>query len=325
LTHSLDRFSSSLDLLVTVVYACGMKRFHSATNLGMAFALLTFLPLADPLRAKCPVYSVEVRGKIERSFKPGDKVLVTLIFSDNQFEPSGEETAIDIHNATFSGRVAFSTYSYSSLLGGDKCHRRPKNALIRLIDADGQEEDRTSLKIGTDFNYDEKQGEYTLRFDVELNGWCQPQCDGASPSSATNWRKVDAGPFSILAPSGWELHQLPGTDSYVGEFVGDGVAMRFDFGRYSNPLKEEKKPAYVVIQKPIGGRPAKVVNPRTPGHGITGVYFRNVGDSNSLCLWGRDLTPAQQELVLKIFETLRFGGPLPPYVLPPPPPTKNVQ
>src|SRR6266852_2829191 len=135
----------------------------------------------------------------------------------------------------------------------------------------------------------------------------------------TDWHKVDAGPFSLFAPLGWEFHQLAGFDSYVGEFVGDGVALRFDFGGYSSPLKEEKKPAYAVIHKSIGGRRAKVVSPGTPGHGITGVYFRNVGDSNALCLWGKDLTSAQQELVLKIFDTLRFGGSMPRYLIPPPP------
>ncbi|SRR5712692_1354834 len=155
---------------------------------------------------------------------------------------------------------------------------------------------------------------------IQVNNAQQP---GAKESG---WHKVDAGPFSILAPSGWEFHQLEGIDSYVGEFVGDGVVLKFDFGGYSNPLKEEKKPAYVVIHKSIGGRRAKIVSPRTPGHGITGVYFRNVGYSNSaLTLFGHDLTSTQQELVLKIFETLQFGGPPPRYVLPPPPPTKNVQ
>lgn len=140
----------------------------------------------------------------------------------------------------------------------------------------------------------------------------------------SGWHKVDAGPFSILAPSGWEFHQLQGVDSYVGEFVGDGVVLRFDFGGYSNPLKEEKQPAYVVIHKSIGGRRAKIVSPRTPGHGTTGVYFRNVGDSNALTLFGHDLTSTQQQLVLRIFDSLRFGGPVPRYVLPPPP-AKNVQ
>jgi hypothetical protein len=161
-----------------------MKRLHSITDLGMAFALLTFLSLANPLRAKCPTYSVEVRGKIECSFKPDDKVLVTLIFSDNQLEATGEEAAIDIRNATFSGRVAFNTYS--SFLGGDKCHRRPKKVLIGLIHTDGTEEDRASLKIAADFNYDEKQGEYTLRSDVILHGWCQSKCGGVAAAPCKN-------------------------------------------------------------------------------------------------------------------------------------------
>ena len=140
----------------------------------------------------------------------------------------------------------------------------------------------------------------------------------------SSWHKVDAGPFSILAPLGWEFHQLTGVDSYVGEFVGDGVVLRFDFGGHSNPLKEEKKPTYVVIHKSIDGHAAKIVSPRVSSHGITGVYFRNAGNASALTLYGKDLTPTQQELALQMFETLRFGGPVPPYVLPPPP-TKNVQ
>jgi hypothetical protein len=157
--------------------------------------------------------------------------------------------------------------------------------------------------------------------------------DGASPKSTlqitnnalqsgaeeSGWHRLDAGPFSILAPSGWGFRQSQGVDSYVGEFAGDGVVLHFDFGRYSNPLEEEKKPTYVVVHKSIGGRPAKIASPRTPGYGITGVYFRNVGDSHALTLFGHDLTPAQQDLVLKIFDTLRFGGPVRRYVPPPPP------
>ncbi len=178
-----------------------------------------------------------------------------------------------------------------------------------------------------------------FQFDVPPveHGAAQPVCYAAfdwddipeksrwAPSQHSSWHKVDAGPFSILAPSGWEFHQLEGVDSYVGEFVGDGVVLTFDFGGYSNPLKEEKKPTYVVIHKSIDGHAAKIVSPRVPGHGITGVYFRNAGNASALTLFGKDLTPTQQELALKIFETLRFGGPPPRYVVPPPPPTKNVQ
>jgi len=106
--------------------------------------------LVSPLWSKCPVHFVKIRGRIECSLKPDDKVLATLIFSDRQREASGVEAAIDIHDATFSGRVAFDTYSSSSFLTGDRCHRRPRSVLIRLIEADGMEKDRTSLKIASD-------------------------------------------------------------------------------------------------------------------------------------------------------------------------------
>jgi hypothetical protein len=63
---------------------------------------------------------------------------------------------------------------------------------------------------------------------------------------------------------GMGVSPVRGVDSFVGEFIGDGITLKFDFGDYSNPLKEEKKPAYVVVHKSIGGFRAKVVSPRTP-------------------------------------------------------------
>jgi hypothetical protein len=292
---------------------------NSALNLGARLLSIFLISLANPLWAKCPTYSVQVQGKIDCFFEPDDNVLATLIFFDHQPDAS-RETSIDVQGAMFSGRMAFDTYSSSGLLGGDECHRRPKSLLVRLIKADGVEKDRTSLKIPTDFFYDHERGEYTAKSDVTLHG----QCQAPSLSSRNSWRKLDAGPFSISAPPGWEFHQLAGVDSYVGEFLGDGVALRFDFGGYSSDLKEAKKPAYVIAHESIGGFPAKTVSPRTPGHGLTAVYFHNVGDSNGLCLWGKDLTSPQQELVLKIFETIRFGGAMPRYVIPPPPTSKNA-
>lgn len=144
-------------------------------------------------------------------------------------------------------------------------------------------------------------------------------CDGTS-AAPTCWHKLDAGPFSILAPSGWEFHQLMGIDSYVGEFMGDGVALTFDFGRYSTELREAKTPAYVITKEPIGGLSAKLVSPRSPGKGVTGVYFGKIPGHDELCIWGTGLTAVQQKLVLKMFETIRFGGPMPPGIIPPPPP-----
>jgi hypothetical protein len=149
---------------------------------------------------------------------------------------------------------------------------------------------------------------------------------GSAVAAPSDWHKVDAGPFSIFAPPGWEFHQLPGVDTYVGEFVGDGFALTFDFGSYARGcFKEYKKLMYATAKESIGGLSARIVSPRTPGHGITGVYFHKVSNRGAFCLWGKDLTGAQQELALKIFKTTRFGGPMPKYLLPPPPPLPRTR
>lgn len=143
---------------------------------------------------------------------------------------------------------------------------------------------------------------------------------GESLTIATpaDWQKIDAVAFSVFAPLGWKFKQLQGVDSYVGEFISDDVVLKFDFGQHSNPLKGAKEPRYVVVNKTIAGSRAKIVTPKTPGRGITGIYFQKTFDSNKLTLYGQDLTARQQDLVLEIFETIRFGSTVPPVVAPPP-------
>jgi hypothetical protein len=153
---------------------------------------------------------------------------------------------------------------------------------------------------------------------VGVGTWAQIAQTNAG--DVKDWYKLDAGPFSILAPSGWEFHQLTGVDSYVGEFVGKGMKLTFDFGRYSTELRHAKKPAYIITKKSLDGRTAKVVSPRTPGNGTVGVFVR-LDRHHALCLWGQNLSIEKQRLAFKMFETLRFGGPMPPYIISPPPPS----
>jgi hypothetical protein len=120
------------------------------------------------------------------------------------------------------------------------------------------------------------------------------------------WTKLEAGAFSLDAPSGWEFHKKQGVDSYVGEFSGDGIVLKFDYGRYSNDLSDAVASKYIITQEQVGGHKSKIVYPRTSGHGLTAIYFAKVAGSDKLCLWGQDLTESQQELALKIFRTIRF-------------------
>jgi hypothetical protein len=86
-THSLDTVATNWTPESPFDYPRGMKQLRRAE---FAFVSAILLSLASPLLAKCPTYDVEVRGRIECSFKPDDKVLATLIFHDRQAEASGE-------------------------------------------------------------------------------------------------------------------------------------------------------------------------------------------------------------------------------------------
>jgi len=143
----------------------------------MRLLSMLLLTLANPLWAKCPNNFVKVHGKVQCTFKLDYKVLVTLIYSKHQREASGEETALDIHDGLFKGEVAFSTFiSYNPLTGGHNCGRQPNSVLVRLIAADGTEWDRKELKIADAFGYDEARGQYAIRSDLILHGWCEPKC-----------------------------------------------------------------------------------------------------------------------------------------------------
>lgn len=131
----------------------------------------------------------------------------------------------------------------------------------------------------------------------------------SAPNVPADWRRLDAGSFSIYAPPNWEFHKLQGIDSDIGELVGDRIRLVSDFGSWSNPLDEARSPDYVIVHQSIGGYHAKIVSPRVSGKGITGIYFRRTSDRNKLCLYGQDLTAPQQELTLRIFRTIRFGSP----------------
>jgi hypothetical protein len=162
---------------------------------------------------------------------------------------------------------------------------------------------------------------------VSKSGAAEVTNNRRSLNVPASWHKLDAGPFSILAPSDWEFHRLPGVDSYVGEFVGDGIVLTFDFGHYSSGyIKKLKRPAYVLEKKSIGRHTAKIASPQTPGQGITSIYFSKACDHNALYLWGKDLNGTHQQLALQIFETIQFGGPLPQsFIPPPPPPAKQIR
>jgi hypothetical protein len=127
-----------------------------------------------------------------------------------------------------------------------------------------------------------------------------------SNGAPTSWQFVDANSFTLSLPSNWKFNKLQGKDSYVGELVGDGAKLSFDFGWYSNSLAEDNDPDHVVTYETIGGYRAKIVVSKVTVNGTTGVYFDNLGNQNRFNLYGSGFSASQQETALKIFRTIKF-------------------
>src|SRR5215470_4957309 len=103
-----------------------------------------------------------------------------------------------------------------------------------------------------------------MRFVLSLRTFCFCAisvlvCSSNQLPDSAAWHKIDAGAFSLLAPAGWEFHQLQGVDSYIGEFTGDGVVLKFDYGLWSNPLDEAHEPKYAITKESISGHTARIV------------------------------------------------------------------
>ena len=115
--------------------------------------------------------------------------------------------------------------------------------------------------------------------------------------------------FSLRVPSGWELRERQGIDSYVGEVVGDGIRLTYDYGIHSWRLNPADDPEhiYAVIHQDIGGVAAKLLISMDAPGGFTGVNLPRL-DAPSLTIYGEDLTPAQQHTAVAIFMSIRLAS-----------------
>lgn len=133
--------------------------------------------------------------------------------------------------------------------------------------------------------------------------------------------------FSLRIPPGWRVRETQGIDSYVGQVLGDGVRLGFDYGLHSWGLNPADDPEhdYAVIYEDIGGVQGKLlISVDASGGGSTGVYFARLDGpmeqvlrdgvrvsldyGGNLNLIGHDLTPEQQRTAVAIFSSIRSGN-----------------
>ena len=157
---------------------------------------------------------------------------------------------------------------------------------------------------------------------------------------------LDFGSFTIETPNGWTKIKEQGVDSYVGRIAIDNTdTLDFDLGWYSNRLYEydatifdssminsldtsmidtsevifvknrmlvdpDKYRKNNVLWDTIDGRKVKIVYPRQPGIGTTGIYIDSLwqigSDIDRFNLYGDNLKPTNEKLLLDALKTLKF-------------------
>lgn len=141
--------------------------------------------------------------------------------------------------------------------------RKPDGAVAEIGRADGLNLPATLVPgtaISLDMHFNSMPEDFTSQFfavglpNTALHTCCIPGLAG--------WHAVDVGSFTVQLPDGWVFKRLQGIDSYVGEFTGDGVTLRFDYGIYNGDPSQEL--GFRITDETIGGhREARV--PRDAG------------------------------------------------------------
>lgn len=148
---------------------------------------------------------------------------------------------------------------------------------------------------------------YTTNTSTDTNGCAMRTCTSPTPNSmwsTINVTKFDVTKFSITLPSGWSYNPLQGTDSQVGEFVGDGIRLMFDLGGYNGNPAAQPNPTYTITTEIVGGRSAQILIPKVSGQGEIGIYFDT--DGEDLKISGTNIPQNLQDRVLQIVRSVQF-------------------
>ncbi|MBU6299078.1 MAG: hypothetical protein KGJ79_07730 [Alphaproteobacteria bacterium] len=133
------------------------------------------------------------------------------------------------------------------------------------------------------------------------------------------WQQIDTKQgFSFYVPPGTQFHQLPGTDSFLGEITGPTFVLQYDFGFYSNDLSDaENNPDYSEKTMSVDGRNGLVrqatLREAEGWPYFIGLYIQQAvfhaaypGRWAALEIHGTVASPQDRATVEQIFQTIRF-------------------
>jgi len=127
-----------------------------------------------------------------------------------------------------------------------------------------------------------------------------------APGQEHQWQNVTNGSFSFSIPALWKKTDAHGVDSFVEEYLGQGIKLSFDFGMYSNNFGDwPKETKFEEVN--IHDRAARIGAVKREFHEgypySVQVYIKANG-SGALSMFAACKSEKEVALARKVFETI---------------------
>lgn len=134
-----------------------------------------------------------------------------------------------------------------------------------------------------------------------------PPSDPVTPCEG--WKLVNNKHFSFAIPESFKEVGVQGIDSFVGQFMDDGIMLTFDYGMYSDNFRDwPAETKYKTIK--IGNETARIGSRETKDlpevSVLTQAYVKENSRHSNLAMGANCRDQKQADLAHKIFETIRF-------------------
>ena len=131
---------------------------------------------------------------------------------------------------------------------------------------------------------------------------------GGAPEDA--WKKIENSSFSFSAPSSFTRTDARGIDSFVEEYVADGIRLSFDLGIYANHFDGWPKDTKFEDVK-VHGKAARIGTVAHEFHKgfpySTQIHIKLAGGV-ALSMFAACKSEKEVALARKIFETITFNA-----------------
>lgn len=114
----------------------------------------------------------------------------------------------------------------------------------------------------------------------------------------------------MQVPEYFVFEEGTGFDSYIGTISAKGIEIKFDYGPYTVPPDISNTDKYEVVYETSASIEKYIVIPKDSKERV-GIHIRNLniiesGNYVSLNMVAQNLSKEQQNLVVKIFESVYF-------------------